>query len=137
MTTLTIELPDRLVDEARDAGLLSSEAIETMLRERLRECGIDELLGAAERLAATPDEPMMSLEQIQREVDAVRAERRTVAGHLTPRETPLRERRRKRGVDELFEMADRLAAVDLPPMSEEDVQAEVDAVRAERRRASP
>ena len=77
MTALTIELPDQLAEEAKEAGLLAPEEIEAMLRERLR----------------------------------------------------------KRGVDELFEMADRLAAVDLPPMSEEEVQAEVDAVRAKRRRA--
>ena len=79
MTALTIELelPERLVEEARNAGLLAPEAIEAMLREQLR----------------------------------------------------------KRGIDELFEMADRLAAVDLTPMTEEEVQAEVDAVRAGRRRA--
>ena len=76
MTALTIELPDQLVDEAREAGLLSPEAIETMLRERLRKRGIDELFEATERLAATPDEPVMSLEEIQAEVNAVRAERR-------------------------------------------------------------
>ena len=79
MTALTIELelPDQLAEDARNAGLLSSEAIERLLREQLR----------------------------------------------------------KHSVDELFEMADRLAAVDLPPMSEKEVQAEVDEVRAERRRA--
>lgn len=76
MTALTIELPDQLADDARDAGLLSSEAIETLLREQLRKRGVDELLDATERLAATPDEPAVSLEEIQREVDAVRAERR-------------------------------------------------------------
>ena len=76
MTALTIELPDQLVDEAREAGLLSPEAIEAMLRERLERRGIDELLDATRRLAATPDEPAMTLEEIQAEVDAVRAERR-------------------------------------------------------------
>lgn len=64
LTALTIELPDQLVEEARDAGLLSPEAIETMLRERLRKQGIDELFDATRRLAATPDEPVMSLEEI-------------------------------------------------------------------------
>jgi len=79
MIALTIELPDELVDEARDAGLLSPEEIEAMLRERLK----------------------------------------------------------KRNVSELFRMADRLAAVDLPPMTEGEVQAEVDAVHAERRAHRP
>jgi len=48
-------------------------------------------------------------------------------------EAMLREQLKKRHVNELFDAADRLAAVDMPPMSEDDVQAEVDAVRAERR----
>ena len=76
MTALTIELPDQLVDEARDAGLLAPEAIEAMLREQLRQRGIDELFDATRRLAATPGEPAMTLEEIQVEIDAVRAERR-------------------------------------------------------------
>ena len=76
MATLTIELPDQLVDEAREAGLLSSAAIKEMLRDELRKRGIDELFEAADRLAATPDEPMMSLEEIQLEVNAVRTEHR-------------------------------------------------------------
>ena len=76
MIALTVELPDQLVDEARDAGLLSPEEIEAMFRERLKKRGVDELLDAAERLAATPNEPAMSLEEIQLEVNAIRAERR-------------------------------------------------------------
>lgn len=56
------------------------------------------------------------------------------AGLLSPAaiEALLREQLKRRGVGELLEMADRLAAVDLPPMTDEEVQAEVDAVRAER-----
>jgi len=73
MTALTVELPDQLVDEARDAGLLS---LETLLREQQKKRGIDELFAASERLAATPEEPMMTLEEIHAEVDAVRAEHR-------------------------------------------------------------
>ena len=75
MAALTIELPDQLVAEARDAGLLAPEALEALLREQLKRRGIDELLMATERLADT-DEPTMSLEDIQVEVDAVRAKRR-------------------------------------------------------------
>jgi len=77
MTALTIELelPDQLVEEARSAGLLSPEAIETMLRERLKNRSIDELFDAADRLAAV-DLPPMTEEEVQAEVDAVRAERR-------------------------------------------------------------
>jgi hypothetical protein len=42
------------------------------------------------------------------------------------------EVRRRRG-EEFVEMADRAAALELPPMSMEEIQAEVQAVRRERR----
>jgi hypothetical protein len=57
------------------------------------------------------------------------------AGLLTPEaiERLLREAVRRKAVDELFEAADRLAAANLPPMTMEEIQAEVDAVRKARR----
>ena len=36
MTALTIELPDQLVEEARDAGLLTPEEIEAMSIGRIK-----------------------------------------------------------------------------------------------------
>jgi hypothetical protein len=45
----------------------------------------------------------------------------------------LREELRRRRIDHLFEMADRLAAVAEPPLTEEEVNAEIQAVRAARR----
>ena len=36
MATLTIDLPDRLLREARAAGLLAPDVVEAMLRDRLR-----------------------------------------------------------------------------------------------------
>jgi hypothetical protein len=44
----------------------------------------------------------------------------------------LREQIRRRRVDELFEMADRLANVDLPPMSEEELDEAIHEDRGER-----
>ncbi len=61
------------------------------------------------------------------------------AGLLTAQaiERLLREAVRSKGVNELFEAADRLAAADIPPMTMDEIQAEVDAVRkARRERAS-
>lgn len=57
------------------------------------------------------------------------------AGLLAPEaiERLLRDAVRQRAVEELVADADRLAAVDLPPMTTEEVQAEIDALRAERR----
>ena len=36
MATLTIDLPDKLAEEAGEAGLLASDALEAVLRENLR-----------------------------------------------------------------------------------------------------
>ncbi len=75
MTTLTIELPDNLVQEAKDAGLLDPEAIASMLREKLRRRAIDDLFSAADKLGAA-NFPPMTMDEIQQEVNAVRAQRR-------------------------------------------------------------
>ena len=75
MTTLTIELPDNLAQEAKEAGLLNPEALESLLRETLRRRAIDELFSAADQLAAA-NFPPMTMDEIQQEVNAVRAQRR-------------------------------------------------------------
>ena len=79
MTTITIELPDELAEEARSRGLLAAGAVEAMIRDALRRRAGKELLDAANELAAA-ECPPMTLEEIQKEVDAVRAERRRRAG---------------------------------------------------------
>ena len=75
VTTLTIELPDELAQEAGERGLLASAAIEAMIRDALRRRAAQELLESAAKLAAARIPPM-TMAEIQREVDAVRAERR-------------------------------------------------------------
>lgn len=57
------------------------------------------------------------------------------AGLLTPRalETLLREEVRRRRIDELFAAADRLAALNTPPMTQAQVESEIAAARAARR----
>lgn len=79
MTTLEINLPDALAREAREAGLLTPEAIERLLREAVRRKAVDELFEAADRMAAA-NIPPMTMEEIQAEVDAVRNARRERAG---------------------------------------------------------
>ncbi len=56
------------------------------------------------------------------------------AGLLTPEtfERLLREEVRRRRVDELFEAADRLAALNVPPLTDAEIEAEIQAARAER-----
>ncbi|MBI3149635.1 MAG: hypothetical protein HYZ17_14085 [Betaproteobacteria bacterium] len=57
------------------------------------------------------------------------------AGLLTPQalEAMVRENLRKQRVDELFAAMQRMHAVNTPPLTEEEIQAEIDAARAERR----
>ena len=75
MTTITIELPDELAEEARNHGLLASSAVEVLIREALRRRAARELLEAADKLA-TAKLPRMTMAEIQEEVNAVRSERR-------------------------------------------------------------
>jgi hypothetical protein len=48
-------------------------------------------------------------------------------------EKVFREALRKKAVGELFSALDEIEAAKLPPMTEEEIQAEIDAARAERR----
>ena len=72
MTTLTINLPDKLAKEAQDAGLLTPQALDRLLTEALRrKQAADSLLSIADRVAAAGIEPM-SMEEINAEVKAAR-----------------------------------------------------------------
>ena len=55
----------------------------------------------------------------------------------TPRawQVPMSPEERRRNIEELADMMRRLAAVPLPPLTEEEVEAEIQAVRAARRKA--
>jgi predicted proteasome-type protease len=75
MTTVKIELPEDLARKAEAAGLLTPEAIEQVLREALRRDAGKRLLEISKRMQAA-NIPPMTMEEIQAEVDAVRAERR-------------------------------------------------------------
>lgn len=77
MTTLTIELPDKLAKEAQDAGLLDREAIAAMLRENLRQRGVDDLFQAMDRMAAVDTPPVMSPDEVAEDIRKMRAERRS------------------------------------------------------------
>ncbi len=75
MTTIKIELPDATAQAARDAGLLTSQALERLLNDALRRKSVGELFDKMDDLADA-NFPPMTMEEIQAEVDAVRAERR-------------------------------------------------------------
>jgi hypothetical protein len=75
MTTVEIKLSDSLAREAKEAGLLTPEAMEAMLREAVRRRALDELKQAMDRMAAV-EGPVMTPDEIQEEIKAARAERR-------------------------------------------------------------
>ncbi len=77
MTTLEIKfsLPDNVANDAKAAGLLTPEAIETLIAEALRRKAFDEVLSNADRVEAAGIPPM-SMEEINAEIEAYRAERR-------------------------------------------------------------
>jgi hypothetical protein len=76
MTKIEIELPDPLAEAAREAGLLTSPALDRLLIEAIRRRqAADRLLSIADRVAEAGIEPM-SMEEIDTEVKAVRRERR-------------------------------------------------------------
>ena len=80
MTTIQIELPEATAQAARDAGLLTPQALERMLNDALkRKEAADSLLTIVDRVAAVGIAPM-SIEEINTEVKSAREERRQRAG---------------------------------------------------------
>ncbi len=72
---LKLDLPDSVAREAEANGLLTSEAIERLLRAELRRRRVDEFFKAADRLAAL-DMPVLTAAEVEAEIQAVRAQRR-------------------------------------------------------------
>lgn len=75
MTTIQIQIPDDLAQDAQAAGLLNPEAIERLLRERLRRQAGDALRAMWNRMPVEELTPETE-EIINEEVRAARAERR-------------------------------------------------------------
>lgn len=67
---LKLDLPDSLANEAEANGLLTPEAIESLLRAEIRRRRVDKLFEAADRLAAL-DMPLSEAE-VEAEIAAVR-----------------------------------------------------------------
>ncbi len=80
MTTIQIELPEATAQAAREAGLLTAPALERLINDALRrKQAADALLSIADRVAAAGIPPM-SMEEINAEVKAARAEKHKRAG---------------------------------------------------------
>jgi hypothetical protein len=70
-----LDLPESVAREAEDYGLLSSEAIEALLRAELRRRRVDQLFAAADQLATLEEPP--TAEEIEAEIQAARDEKRS------------------------------------------------------------
>ena len=57
MTNITVSLRDGLAQQARSAGLLRPEAIETLLREAMKKRQVDQLFNTMDKLAARSSRP--------------------------------------------------------------------------------
>lgn len=81
MTTLevTLNLPDALTKETARMGLLESDALQSLLRAAIRERRIQRMFAAMDALQESKLRPL-TMEDIQAEVERVRAEQRA-AGH--------------------------------------------------------
>jgi hypothetical protein len=74
--TIHVDLPDALVKEARDSGLLESERLGELLSNELRRARARrELGGMLEQVRSQPGKPL-NMEEIQAEVNDVREKRR-------------------------------------------------------------
>ena len=79
MTKIQIELPDDTAKAAREAGLLTPDALGRLIRDAVsRRQAAETLLSVADRIAEAGIEPM-SMDDITAEVKAARAERRKPA----------------------------------------------------------
>jgi hypothetical protein len=72
---LKLSLPDRIADQARAAGLLTSEAIERLVREAIRKTAARRLIEIGKSLRE-PDGPGITEAELESELRAVRAELR-------------------------------------------------------------
>lgn len=80
MTTIQIELPDATAQAARDAGLLTTQAMERLLNDAIRRRqAADALLSIADRVDQAGI-PALTMQEINAEIKAARAERKQRAG---------------------------------------------------------
>jgi hypothetical protein len=75
---LKLNLPDGLAKEAASLGLLDPDSVQALLREAVRNRRIAKLSEARNKIAVAGIPPM-TMEEIQAEIDADRAERRANA----------------------------------------------------------
>jgi hypothetical protein len=72
---LKLSLPDRIASQAKAAGLLTSEAIERLVRQAIRKAAAERLIEYGKHLRE-PGGPEITEAELESELKAVRAELR-------------------------------------------------------------
>ena len=72
MATIQLSLPDELARDANELGLLESKTLAEVIRKEIRRLHAEELLSAANRMAALGGESM-SPEEVEQEIRTARA----------------------------------------------------------------
>ena len=72
---LKLSLPDQLAEQAKAAGLLTSEAIEGLVREALRKAAAQRFVASGKRIQEAGG-PEITEAELEAELKAVRAELR-------------------------------------------------------------
>lgn len=72
---IRLDLPEELAREAQERGLLSSKAIESLIRSEIRRARIGRLFDDMEKLSAVDAAPLTDAE-LEAEIRAVRSKRR-------------------------------------------------------------
>ena len=133
MAKILIELPEETAQSAREAGLLTPQALNLLLTEALkRRLAGDSLFSNADRVADAGIPPMTNITVSLPDDLAQQAQ---AAGLLRPAalETLLREAMKRRDIDQLFTSIDKLNTIE-PALTAEEIDAEIAAARAERAR---
>jgi hypothetical protein len=76
MTTIQIQLPDKLAQQAQRAGLLSSERLEAWVRDQLNTRNVDELFIAIDKMTKHNEPTALTPETMAVEIQQMRAELR-------------------------------------------------------------
>jgi hypothetical protein len=88
---LKLSLPDQIANQAKAAGLLTSESIERLVREAIRKAAAQRVIEYGRRLRE-PGGPEITEAELESELKAVagRASRTRCASFLTPTSSPRR-----------------------------------------------
>lgn len=73
-TTITLQLPDSLVNEASATGLFEPSEIEKLIREELRRRRVDRLFETVDKLSNL-DAPVLTEAEVEAEIQATRMAR--------------------------------------------------------------